>query len=174
MSFSAGLLTGRWRTDGAVRVAFEGPFGDEKRTSMSETDAGASIAGLRELLMSHGVVPGSRVGVLSNHRIETYLAVLAVVSTGAAFVPLNPKFPADPSPGQTPRTSCLPRVRQEHRKVYRSRTTTSLIMSMACQHFLRFPTVCVSPSFLISASTCRCTTFSFRCDTGGPSSPRPR
>lgn len=95
MSFCAGLLTSRWRTGDAVRVAFEGPFGDEKRVSMSETDVGASLASLRDLLMSHGVAPGSRVGVLSNHRIETYLAVLAVVSTGAAFVPLNPKFPAD-------------------------------------------------------------------------------
>ena len=95
MSHSAGLLTDRWRPDGAMRVAFEGPFGDEKRLSMSETDAGAVISSLREVLLAHGVAPGSRVGVLSKHRIETYLAVLAEVTTGATFVPLNPKFPAD-------------------------------------------------------------------------------
>ena len=95
MSFPARLLTDRWRPDGANRVAFEGAFGDEKRMAMSEADAGAVMASLRDVLAAHGVVTGSRVGVLTNHRIETYLAVLGVVSVGATFVPLNPKFPAD-------------------------------------------------------------------------------
>jgi amino acid adenylation domain-containing protein len=34
-----------------------------------------------------------RIGVLSNHRLETYLAVLASVLGAHTFVPLNPKFP---------------------------------------------------------------------------------
>lgn len=34
-----------------------------------------------------------RIGILSNHRIETYLAVLASVLGAHTFVPLNPKFP---------------------------------------------------------------------------------
>ena len=62
---------------------------------MSEADASARIAGIAELLRTQGVGPNVRVGVLSNHRVETYLAVLAVVSVGGTFVPLNPKFPAE-------------------------------------------------------------------------------
>lgn len=62
---------------------------------MSEAEASARIAGLAGSLRSHGVGPNVRVGVLSNHRVETYLAVLAVVSVGGTFVPLNPKFPAE-------------------------------------------------------------------------------
>ena len=95
MSICSGLLTDRWRAESDNRCAFEGAFGAEKKIAMSEAEAAARIAGLAELLRAHGVGPNVRVGVLSNHRVETYLAVLAVVSLGGTFVPLNPKFPAE-------------------------------------------------------------------------------
>lgn len=66
-----------------------------KKIAMSEADASARIAGIAELLRTQGVGPNVRVGVLSNHRVETYLGVLAVVSVGGTFVPLNPKFPTE-------------------------------------------------------------------------------
>ena len=95
MSVCSALLTDRWRADGPDRPAFEGAFGAEKKIALSETQASAQIAGIAKLLRVHGVGPNVRVGVLSNHRVETYLAVLAVVSVGGTFVPLNPKFPAE-------------------------------------------------------------------------------
>lgn len=95
MSVCSVLLTDRWRAVDGDRVAFEGPLGGEKRVALSETEAGARIAALAAVLREHGVGPDVKVGVLSNHRVETYLAVLAVVSVGGTFVPLNPKFPVD-------------------------------------------------------------------------------
>lgn len=94
MSPASRLLTERWRTFGDA-IAFEGAFGDAKKVAMSASDAGCMIAALSGLLRAKGVGPNVRVGVLSNHRIETYLAVLSVVAAGGTFVPLNPKFPAD-------------------------------------------------------------------------------
>jgi D-alanine--poly(phosphoribitol) ligase subunit 1 len=95
MSLCAALLTDRWRAGEPDCGVFEGAFGAEKKVVMSEPEAAARLAGLAEALRSHGVGPDVRVGVLSNHRIETYLAVLAVVSVGGTFVPLNPKFPVE-------------------------------------------------------------------------------
>lgn len=89
------LLSDRWHSADATRPAFEGPFGDEKKVVMDEPDAAARLAGLGHLASGFDGPSGLRIGVLSNHRIETYLAVLASVSAGATFVPLNPKFPVD-------------------------------------------------------------------------------
>lgn len=95
MSLCAVLLTDRWRAGEPDRSVFEGALGAEKRAVLSEPDAAARLAGLAEILRGRGVGPDVRVGVLSNHRIETYLALLAVVSVGGTFVPLNPKFPVE-------------------------------------------------------------------------------
>ena len=94
MSIVRRLLTDRFR-DADGRAAFEGPFGGEKKVEFSEVDTVRHLAALDQLLADRGITPGSRVGVLSNHRIETYLAVLSVVGVGATFVPLNPKFPVE-------------------------------------------------------------------------------
>ena len=95
MSVCAVLLTDRWRAADSDRIAFEGAFGTAKKIALSESEAAARLAGLAETLGRYGVGPDVRVGVLSNHRVETYLAVLAVVSVGGTFVPLNPKFPVE-------------------------------------------------------------------------------
>lgn len=94
MSILRRVLSERWLAPTETPV-FEGPFGLEKRVCLSETEVAARLAAIRTLLVGHGVGEGRRVGVLSNHRIETYLAVLGAVSAGATFVPLNPKFPLD-------------------------------------------------------------------------------
>lgn len=95
MSLCSALLTDRWRADGTGRCAFDGAFGAEKKVAMSEAEASGRLAGIAATLRAHGIGPEVRVGVLSNHRVETYLAVLATVSAGGTFVPLNPKFPAE-------------------------------------------------------------------------------
>ena len=94
MSAARRLLTERWSASGPIS-AFEGPFGADKRVAIAEDEVAARLAGLRRVLVEAGVGEGDRVGVLSNHRVETYLAVLGAVSAGATFVPLNPKFPAE-------------------------------------------------------------------------------
>lgn len=94
MSLLRRLLSDRWRDSSGAKV-FEGPFGPDKRTSLTVDDAAARLAAIHGLLVGRGIGEGMRIGVLSNHRIETYLAVLGTVSTGATFVPLNPKFPIE-------------------------------------------------------------------------------
>ncbi|CAL8971220.1 Linear gramicidin synthase subunit D [Rhodoplanes serenus] len=46
-------------------------------------------------LIAEGVRPGDRVGLLFDKSIETYVALLAVLKAGAAYVPVDAGFPAD-------------------------------------------------------------------------------
>lgn len=48
---------------------------------------------LASWLLRHGVGPGSLVGIFMDRSMEMLLAVLAVLKSGAAYVPLDPKFP---------------------------------------------------------------------------------
>ncbi|BCP52258.1 peptide synthetase [Kaistia sp. 32K] len=47
------------------------------------------------LLIERGVKAGDRIGLLLDRSAETYIAVLAVMKAGAAFVPLATAFPED-------------------------------------------------------------------------------
>lgn len=66
---------------------------DGARWSYGELDARANQ--LAHLLIGRGIGPGARVGILLDRSIHTYVAMLAVLKSGAAFVPLDPSFPAD-------------------------------------------------------------------------------
>jgi non-ribosomal peptide synthetase-like protein len=50
---------------------------------------------LAHLLIRRGVSEGSRVGILLGRSVDTYVALLGVLKAGAAYVPLDPLFPAD-------------------------------------------------------------------------------
>src|SRR5262245_47850954 len=50
---------------------------------------------LAHLLRSRGIRRGSLVGVLIGRSIEAYTAILACLKAGAAYVPLDPEYPAD-------------------------------------------------------------------------------
>ena len=47
------------------------------------------------MLVKHGVRPGHRVGLILDRSAETYVALLAVMKAGAAFVPLATAFPQE-------------------------------------------------------------------------------
>lgn len=53
----------------------------------------ASIASA--LIVSNRVCPGDRVAILSNRTVTAYSGVIAALLAGAAYVPLNPRFPAE-------------------------------------------------------------------------------
>jgi len=58
-----------------------------------EMDAAANR--FARLLAGRGVRPGDRVALLLDRSAETYIAILAVMKAGAAFVPLAPAFPEE-------------------------------------------------------------------------------
>ena len=49
---------------------------------------------LAQLLASQGVGPGQRVALVLPRSVEAIVAMLAVVKTGAAYVPIDPAVPA--------------------------------------------------------------------------------
>ena len=48
---------------------------------------------LAHLLAGHGVGPGQRVALLLSRSAEAIVAILAVLKTGAAYVPIDPALP---------------------------------------------------------------------------------
>ncbi|MFJ8470953.1 Pls/PosA family non-ribosomal peptide synthetase [Kitasatospora sp. NPDC094011] len=50
---------------------------------------------LARLLQQRGAGPGQSVGILLERSPESYVALLAVLKSGAAYVPLDPSYPAD-------------------------------------------------------------------------------
>ncbi len=50
---------------------------------------------LARLLLQYGLKEGQAVGIYMERSLNTYIALLAVLKAGGAFVPLDPSFPAD-------------------------------------------------------------------------------
>jgi non-ribosomal peptide synthetase-like protein len=46
-------------------------------------------------LLDQGLAPGDRIGLLLDKSVNCYVALLAVLKIGAAYVPLDPSFPPD-------------------------------------------------------------------------------
>ena len=74
------------RTAEAVAVTFEG-------RSMTYREVDEAANRLAHLLAAHGVGPGQRVALLLSRSAEAIVAMLGVLKTGAAYVPVDPGHP---------------------------------------------------------------------------------
>ncbi|MCV7089635.1 non-ribosomal peptide synthetase [Mycobacterium interjectum] len=75
------------RAQEAVAITF-----GESSWTYGEVDETANR--LARLLAGHGVGPGQRVALLLERSAEAIVAILAVLKTGAAYVPIDPAVPA--------------------------------------------------------------------------------
>ena len=75
------------RVPEAVAVTFAG-----RAMSYRELDEAANR--LAHLLVGEGVGPGQRVALLLSRSVEAIVSILAVLKTGAAYVPIDPAVPA--------------------------------------------------------------------------------
>ena len=75
------------RTPEAVAVTFEG-----RSVTYRELDEAANR--LAHLLAGHGAGPGQCVALLLSRSAEAIVAILAVLKTGAAYLPIDPALPA--------------------------------------------------------------------------------
>ncbi|MDX2704117.1 amino acid adenylation domain-containing protein, partial [Streptomyces sp. PA03-6a] len=76
------------RTPDATAVV----FGD---TRLTYAELNARANRLARLLVTRGVGPECRVAVLMDRSVDLVVALLAVVKAGAAYVPVDPAYPAD-------------------------------------------------------------------------------
>ncbi len=76
------------RTPDTIAVRFE-----DKRLTYADLDRKASL--LASWLKSQGVAPGTLVGISIEPSLEMPIAVLGVMKSGAAYVPLDPNYPAE-------------------------------------------------------------------------------
>ncbi|WP_238396895.1 non-ribosomal peptide synthetase, partial [Mycolicibacterium sp. CBMA 331] len=75
------------RTPEAVALTFEG-------RSMTYRELDEAADRLAHLLAAHGVGPGECVGLLLSRSADAIVAILAVLKTGAAYLPIDPAHPA--------------------------------------------------------------------------------
>jgi non-ribosomal peptide synthetase component F len=64
-----------------------------RHLSYAELDRRANR--LAHLLTARGATVGAPVGILLERSCDTYVALLGVIKAGAAYIPLDPSFPAD-------------------------------------------------------------------------------
>ena len=76
------------RTPDAIAVA-------EADACLSYRALESAAAGLARALAAHGAGPEDRVAVLMRRSPDLVTALLAVLKSGAAYLPLDPDYPAD-------------------------------------------------------------------------------
>jgi non-ribosomal peptide synthetase-like protein len=81
----------RMRADGRAYKLAVDAIGES--LTYPELDARANQ--LARYLLARGIGPGQRVALLFDAAVHAYVGMLAVLKAGAAYVPLDPGFPAD-------------------------------------------------------------------------------
>ncbi|WP_254407502.1 non-ribosomal peptide synthetase [Streptomyces sp. GMY02] len=76
------------RTPDATAVVFDG-------TDVTYAELNARANRLARVLVGRGARPEERVAVMMDRSADLVVAILAVVKTGAAYVPIDPAYPAD-------------------------------------------------------------------------------
>ncbi|WP_142361393.1 AMP-binding protein, partial [Mycobacterium ostraviense] len=74
------------RAPDAVAVTFEG-------LSVTYRELEEAANRVAHLLAGHGVGPGECVGLLFSRSVQAVVAMLAVLKTGAAYLPMDPALP---------------------------------------------------------------------------------
>ena len=72
-----------------------GSANDAGGTILTYGEVEARSNQLAHYLRRHGVVSGARVGLLLPRSPDLYIAILAILKAGAAYIPLDPEYPAD-------------------------------------------------------------------------------
>jgi non-ribosomal peptide synthetase-like protein len=98
----------RWRPGGRLEQLFEARCAgmragarayelavDAIGESLNYTELDARANQLARYLLARGIGPGGRVALLFDAAVPAYVGMLAVLKAGAAYVPLDPGFPAD-------------------------------------------------------------------------------
>ena len=78
-----------------VRRAPETPAVIAGTASLSYADLNRRAGGLARALRRRGAGPGSFVGLCAGRSAEAVVALVAILKTGAAYVPLDPDYPAE-------------------------------------------------------------------------------
>jgi amino acid adenylation domain-containing protein len=81
------------RTPAATALIYPDPDGSEERVTYGALDERANR--LANHLIAQGVARGDLVGLCLDRSAEMVVAQLAILKTGAAYVPLDPAFPAE-------------------------------------------------------------------------------
>ena len=76
----------------AIAAQFQAPQSQEQALTFAELDTRANQ--FAHTLAECGAGPGSLIGILLERSLEVLVAVMAVLKTGAAFLPLDPAFPS--------------------------------------------------------------------------------
>ena len=127
------------RAPEAVALTFEG-------RSMTYRELEEAANRLAHLLAAQGVGPGQCVGLLLSRSAEAIVSILAVLKTGAAYLPIDPAHPARGSgscsmmPRRSPRSPPRTCARGWTGTTYwSSMSTTPLLTANPAQHCRRRP-----------------------------------
>ncbi|MER7583163.1 amino acid adenylation domain-containing protein [Kitasatospora sp. NPDC097691] len=71
------------------------PALSDRATTLTLAELAVSAEALGRRLVARGVGPGDRVGVMVGRGVDLVVALLGVSAAGAAYVPLDPDYPAD-------------------------------------------------------------------------------
>ncbi len=86
-------IVGRWRAQVAASGSHVAVVGPDEQLTYDELDARSDLVARH--LLQQGAGPGRFVAVLLDRSVEATVAILGVLKSGAAYLPLDPGYPVD-------------------------------------------------------------------------------